>query len=78
MWNLKKNELIYKTEIDSQTQKINLCYQRGREGNRFGELEDTTYIIFLKKMLQLKPTILEKKTLVDILMKKSGTSNKKL
>jgi len=26
------NELIYKTEIDSQTQKINYGYQRGRWG----------------------------------------------
>ena len=35
MWNLKKNdtnELIYKTEIDSQTQDANLGYQRGRTG----------------------------------------------
>ena len=30
MWNLKNdtNELIYKTEIDSQTQKTNLCLQK--------------------------------------------------
>ena len=34
MWNLKydTNELIYKTERDSQTQKTNLCYQRGKGG----------------------------------------------
>ena len=32
MWNLKKNdinEFIYKTEIDSQTQKINLWLPEG-------------------------------------------------
>ena len=36
MWNLKNstNELFYKTEIDSQTQKINLWLPKGkgREG----------------------------------------------
>ena len=35
MWNLKKNdtkELIYKTEIDSQTQKANLCLPKGKVG----------------------------------------------
>ena len=35
MWNLKKNgtnELIYKTEIDSQTQKKKLWLPRGKEG----------------------------------------------
>ena len=33
MWNLKKNEtneLIYKTEIDSQTQKANLWLPKGK------------------------------------------------
>ena len=32
MWNLKcdRNELIYKIAIDSQTQKTNLWYQRGK------------------------------------------------
>ena len=34
MWNLKKNinELLYKTGIDSQTQKTNYGYQGGRGG----------------------------------------------
>ena len=35
MWNLKKkntNELIYKTEIDSQTQKTNLLLPKGKGG----------------------------------------------
>ena len=35
MWNLKKNyknKCIYKTEIDSQTQKTNLRLQKGRGG----------------------------------------------
>ena len=34
MWNLKygTNELIYKTETDSQIQRKDLCLPRGREG----------------------------------------------
>ena len=35
MWNLKKNdtnELIYKTEIDSQTSKMNLWLPVGKSG----------------------------------------------
>ena len=34
MWNLKydTNELIYKTEADSETQKLNLCLSKGKEG----------------------------------------------
>ena len=28
------NEHIYKTETDPQTQKTNLCYQRGKGGER--------------------------------------------
>ena len=39
MWNLKKNdtnELIYKTEIDSQTQKTNLWLSKGK-GKGMGE-----------------------------------------
>ena len=34
MWNLKyhTNELIYKTEIDSQIKKANCGYQRGGKG----------------------------------------------
>ena len=34
MWNLKKkdiNELIYKTEMDSQTLKTNLQFPKGKE-----------------------------------------------
>ena len=37
MWNLKKidtNELIYKTETDSQTQKTNLWLPKGEVGGR--------------------------------------------
>ena len=40
MWNLKKNdtsELIYKKEMDSQTQKTNLRLPKGR-GNRAGQI----------------------------------------
>ena len=35
MWNLKKsyNQLIYKSETDLQTQKMNLWVKRGRERN---------------------------------------------
>ena len=34
MWNLKydTNELIYKTETDSQTQKTNLWLPKGKRG----------------------------------------------
>ena len=34
MWNLKydTNELIYKTQTDSQTQKTNLWLPKGKEG----------------------------------------------
>ena len=36
IWNLKNdtNELIYKTEIDSQTQKINLSLPKGKGRGR--------------------------------------------
>ena len=37
MWSLKKNatnELIYKTEIDPQTQKTNLGLPKGKWGKR--------------------------------------------
>ena len=36
MWNLKNNtnELIYKTETDSQTSKINLWLPKGKGGGR--------------------------------------------
>ena len=43
MWNLKKkkndiNEFIYKTEIDSQTQKTNLGLPKGNWGrNKLGD-----------------------------------------
>ena len=42
MWNLKKkndtNELIYKTEIDPQTQKTNLWLPGGKgEVDKFGD-----------------------------------------
>ena len=52
MWNLKKNdknELIYKTETDSQTSKTNLWLPKGKHGGE-GEirslgLTDTHYYI---------------------------------
>ena len=39
MWNLKNNtnELIYKTEIDSQTQKTNLQLPKGKGGGGINE-----------------------------------------
>ena len=48
MWNIKKNanELIYKAETDSQTQKTNLRLPNGKVGGReIGnwELTDTHY-----------------------------------
>ena len=50
MWNLKKNdtnELIYKIEIDSQTQKTNLWLSKGKGGgmNLEFEITDTHYHI---------------------------------
>ena len=49
IWNLKNdtNELIYKTEKDSETQEINLWLPKGKEGeiNRNLELTDTHYYI---------------------------------
>ena len=38
MWNLKKdtNELMYKTEIDPQTQKTNLWLPKQKQGNKLG------------------------------------------
>ena len=38
MWNLRKdtNELIYKTETDSQTQKTNLLLPKGKRENKLG------------------------------------------
>ena len=53
VWNLKKkaggrdtNELIYKTKIDTQTQKTNLRLPKGKgQGDKFGSLglTDTHY-----------------------------------
>ena len=39
MWNLKNstNELIYKTETDSQTLKTNLRLPKGKGGGRINE-----------------------------------------
>ena len=48
MWNLKydTNELIYKTETESQTQKTNLWLPKGKEGQiRSMGLTDTKYSI---------------------------------
>ena len=51
MWNLKKikntNELISKTEIDSQTQKTNLWLPKGKEGWGWGYY--TQYFIITYK-----------------------------
>ena len=51
MWNLKydTNEIIYETEIDSQTQKTNLQLPKGKGGgeriNQELGLADTNYYI---------------------------------
>ena len=41
MWNLKNstNELIYKSETDSQTQKTNLWLPKGITGREEGEVD---------------------------------------
>ena len=38
MWNLKNNELIYKTETGSPSQKTNVCLPKGkgRERDKLG------------------------------------------
>ena len=36
LWMSNINELIYKTEIDSQTQKANLMFTKGDSGYRVG------------------------------------------
>ena len=45
MWNLKNdtNEFIYKTERDSETQKINLRLPKGKEGR--DKLGDNRYTL---------------------------------
>ena len=52
MWNLKRNytnELIYKAERDSQTQRTNLRLPRGRMGERDRELGTNVYtLLYLK------------------------------
>ena len=55
MWNLKKydkNELIYKTETDSQTQRTNLLLPGGRVGVRGGI--DWEFGIDVSTLLYLK------------------------
>ena len=46
MWDLihDTNELIQETEMDSQTQKANLCLPKGKAGKCLG-LADTNYNI---------------------------------
>ena len=63
MWDLKydTNELIYKTETDSQTQKTNLWLQkekggRGQINQEFG-LTDTNYYTVYKIDKQEGPTV---------------------
>ena len=50
MWNLKNdtNELIYKTETDSQTQKINLWLPKGK-GERINKKEMIQMNLFTKQ-----------------------------
>ena len=48
MWNIKNNtnELIYKTETDSQTYKTNLWSQRGKAGGINKEYGINRYTIY--------------------------------
>ena len=51
MWNLKynKNELIYKTETDSQSQKTNLRLPKGKGGYKLGVGINSIYkILYIK------------------------------
>ena len=52
MWNLKydTNELIYKTEIDSQTQKTNLWSPKGKGGEREIRSMGLTFILYIKQI----------------------------
>ena len=47
MWNMEKNEIIFKTEIDSQTQKTNLWLPKFKklEINLESGIKDTHYYI---------------------------------
>ena len=58
MWNLKKdgtNELIYKTEIESQTQKTNLWLPGGKGSGRINwEIEMDIYTLLRIKQITNK------------------------
>ena len=56
MQNLKKdtNELIYKTEVDPQTQKINLWLPKGKGGEINQEFEINIYTVLYIKQINNK------------------------
>ena len=62
MWDLKRNdtiELIYKTETDSQPQRMNLWFPGGRMGARDGQRlwDRHVHIVVFKMNNQQGPTV---------------------
>ena len=60
MWNFLKNdtnELIYKTEMDSQTQKTNLWLAKGKDGGINLEFQVNKYTTVHKLDKQEEPTL---------------------
>ena len=60
MWNLKNNanELIYKTEMESQRQKTNIGYQTGKKGRGINwEYGINRYYYIYKVDKQQGPTV---------------------
>ena len=68
MWNLKKdtNELIYKIEIDSQTQKTNLWLTKGKRGEGKIRSLGLTYINIIYKIDKQQEPIVKHKELYSI------------
>ena len=57
-WNLKKNDknnLIYKTEADSETQKTNLGLPQEKRGHKLGVLDEQIYTQLYKTDKQQEP-----------------------
>ena len=72
-WNLKKNdtnELIYKTELDSQTQKRNLWLPQGKGGGRdkLGIQDEQKHSIMHKIDKQQGPTVQHRELYVQYLV----------
>ena len=67
MWDLKRNdtiELIYKTETDSQPQRMNLWFPGGRMGARDGQRlwDRHVHIVVFKMNNQQGPTVQHENT----------------